>query len=586
MLPRRTAPITAGRVLALSAVFWTAVVAVLMLVGGLSGAGEDDHGTRRDPCGAPDTKVTAPYAVTGYWLFPDGDRCGARKALQGMHRIGGDTVITSGPELQVRQVDLQGRLLRQDGTPDPDFRDCVQRGRTCYQAALDTLRAGSAGNSIAQVYAMASRDGLGDAALRCARSDARIVAGGRIYHRLLLPVADPASGACDLSAGRPYALVLIAGSADDWTAGLLGDADRFGMKVYAGLPSFPTQPRRSWNVDVAHRDVALAVNRVVLEDYARRLRGHPSFAGVYQTFEVRLRDWPNPGQDPNLQTYTAQHAAVRELLPGRKILVSPYWDARRRTGDPTGPAAIEKGVEAVAGTGADIIAPQDGRGTGKGALYWEHEAGKPVDPRLKPVPGVGESTYGQAYLAPTGAYYAAAARARDALARAGRPFELWANIEGFEPTAAGGCAADTARGRTDKVRLDRAVTAAGGAVGKIVSFKWNGLFTCREGRPATLSEEIAADWDRPILTGAVRHREGGRDGLLLSGHRLEGAGVTLTWYDDHWTQQNRIVRAEPRGGGRLWVPFGVTGLAPRFWIHVDVVNATGKIASNPYSLRY
>ncbi|MGK5556782.1 DUF4434 domain-containing protein [Actinomadura kijaniata] len=595
---RRAAPLSANRVLLLSVVLWLLVGLVILLAGVVGGGnGETSHAV--GPCTPRTTRTAVSYPISGYWLFPDGDRCGPSRALREMHRIGGDTVVTSGPSIEARQVDVNGRLLRTDGQPDSDFRACAQNGRTCYQEALDTLRAGNPANTITRIYALDSRDGLGDAAVRCPGQDVRFTVGKQVFQRMLIPVDAPASGGCDLRSGRAFALVLIAASTTDWTGEVLREAAALRMKAYVGLPVLPREAQRSWNVDPSHRDVGLELNRVLLKDYARRFAGQASFAGVYQTFEVRLRRWEQPGREVNLQAYSAQHAAVRELLPGKRILVSPYWDTRRRAGDVTDPQAVAAGVKDVARTGADIIAPQDGRGTGKGALYWDHEADKPVDPRLQPVEGVGEVKYQDAFVAPVSAYYGAAARARADLAREGRTVELWANIEGYEPTSTTSCDSGTARGRTDKVRLDRAITAAGTQVSKIVSFKWNGLYTCRDGRPASLAEEIAADGARPILAGAVRVRREGQNGVLVRGYQLdEGSSITLTWYDDRWQQQSRIVRPmpgpppapgsspAPAGMRELWVPFPDKGLAPRFWIHVDVVNASGKVASNRYSLRY
>ncbi|GAA1593671.1 hypothetical protein GCM10009678_89860 [Actinomadura kijaniata] len=594
---RRAAPLSAGRVLLLSAVLWLLVGSVILLAGVLSGA--DGGGPRAsDPCGPRDPRPAVSYPVSGFWLFPDNDPCGPRKALRAMRRISGDTVITSGPQIEARQVDMDGRLLRPDGSVDPAFKACARDGRTCYQAALEAVRSGNPANSITQIYAVGSRDGLGPGALRCPGQDVRFTVGSQVFQRMLLPVDDPAGGACDLRAGRAYALVLIAASTSDWTNEVLAEADALGMKVFVGLPALPRQPQQTWNVDTGHRDVALALNRVLLKDYASRLGGRASFAGVYQTFEVRLRRWSQPSQEVNLQAYGAQHAAVRELLPGRKILVSPYWDTRKKTGDVTDPDAVAAGIKEVARTGADIVAPQDGRGTGKGALYWDHEADKLVDPRLRPVERVGAVTYRQAYAAPISAYYAAAARARSELAREGRVMELWANVEGFEPASTGPCDPGTARGRTDKVRLDQAVMAAGAQVGKVVSFKWNGLYTCRENRPSSLADEITADAARPILAGAVRSSREGQRGVLVRGYQLgDGSSVTLTWQDDHRREQSRIVRPMPgpppppgasplpAGMRELWVPFPDTGLARGSWIHIDAVNASGKVASNRYSLR-
>src|SRR5690606_10221140 len=99
-----------------------------------------------------------------------------------------------------------------------------------------------------------------------------------------------------------------------------------------------------------------------------------------------------------------------------------------------------------------IIAPQDGRGTGKGALYWPNLNGQPVDERLQPV--VGDTTYREAYLAATRDYYRAMDAARRRLAEEDIQVQLWANVEAFEPAATEPCGGQRSRGRTDKARLD------------------------------------------------------------------------------------------------------------------------------------
>ena len=91
-------------------------------------------------CPARDTRVDAPYAITGYWLVSRSDWCVTRRTVEAIHGVGGDTLITFGPRLVPSRVHRAGRLLK-EGAPDPDFTGCVENGKTCYQAAGRRFRA-------------------------------------------------------------------------------------------------------------------------------------------------------------------------------------------------------------------------------------------------------------------------------------------------------------------------------------------------------------------------------------------------------------------------------------------------------------
>ncbi|MER6942942.1 DUF4434 domain-containing protein [Nonomuraea sp. NPDC000554] len=510
-------------------------------------------------CPPPDPRVATPYPITGYWLVPRPDRCVTRRTVEAIHGIGGDTLITFGPRLVPSAVDGAGRLLR-EGSVDPDFADCVDGGRPCYLAARDAVR----GKTIRQVYGYAVNELFGPVLLRCPGLDRRIESRGRVYYRLLL------GGSCDDSA---YDLVLVATDGDG-VGNLLAEAATLGMKVFPGLPAAPQDIARPWLPDLAHLTALDRLTERVLSDYRQRYAASPAFGGVYQSFELAMKD--RPRSDPTLALYTAQHAVVAAALPGGKILVSPYFDARRTHGFP--PGQVARGLEEIAATRAGApmaIAAQDGRGTGKAPVYGADESDARVDPRLAPM--VGDVTNRQAYYGPTRDYFAAAAS---------RPLpgvELWANVESFEPTqVAGECGrADPLplRGRTAKGRIDRQVAAAAPFTSKIISYGWDPFFTCQDGfaRPS-LSDTLASGWNEPIIVDASRKSVDGRDGIAVEGYNLKGGTLRVTY------QGKSVTAPLEQRGGHAWAPFAF-GDAGGAWISVAATNGAGRSSRSGYVMR-
>src|SRR5262245_41998088 len=125
-------------------------------------------------------------------------------------------------------------------------------------------------------------------------------------------------------------------------------------------------------------------------------------------------------------------------------------------------ADVKTGFKRLARLGVDVIAPQDGRGTGKAALYWPYEAGSKVtavDPNLATYGNVGDTTFGERFNASTRELFAAVGAARDELkAEEGIQVALWANVEAFELFGDDNCGLGAPIDRTDKWRIDRALT--------------------------------------------------------------------------------------------------------------------------------
>ncbi|MFC7589312.1 hypothetical protein ACFQYP_40750 [Nonomuraea antimicrobica] len=245
-------------------------------------------------CPSRDTRVLAPYAVTGYWVIPRADRCVTQRMVEAVHAIGGDTLITFGPRFDTRA--------------EPEFADCLVDGRPCAELP---------GQRVRQVYTYVTSEEFGQGMLRCPGIDRRVVSGERVFYRLSLAVgcADPV-----------HDLVLVSTDGDG-LGNLMREASAYGMTVFPGLPAAPQREGKPWEPDHAHTAALNAFTARVLADYRERFRTLSAFRGVYQSFELAVR--ARSDQDPIVQLYAAQHAVVAAELPGTKIVVSPYIDGRR-----------------------------------------------------------------------------------------------------------------------------------------------------------------------------------------------------------------------------------------------------------------
>ncbi|WP_311932070.1 DUF4434 domain-containing protein [Microbispora sp. H11081] len=560
--------------------------------------GSPAHSEFTDPCGTFGTTATTPYAVAGYWLIPTSDPCTWRHQLEAIHRLGGDTVVRLGFGLSPRETDDAGQVLEasapegKDPKPDGRYARCTEDGLTCPQAADRDLKAANPENEITGTYVYRTDERFGPGILRCPQMEREIVVGDAVFFRLVVPDDGSDDPTCDFAReGRGYHLILISAGVKDSLTELLDLGDRFGIKVFPALPLAPRDPEESTRADPRHIGTLTTLTRRVLQDYGDRFKGRDSLGGVYQPFELQLRDWPDPSKVQTLQVYAEQHLIVEQVLPDKPIMVSPYIDSRRRVKYTSTPSQVAQGFKALARTGVEIIAPQDGRGTGKVGLFWPNWKNKPVDDELKPV--VGESTYATAYYGSTRDYYRAMSLARQELVQEGVQVELWANVEAFEPsTSTETCGRQGTRGRTDKPRLDTQVTLAAPYVSKIISYMWSDFFTC--GSPS-LAEEIAADWDRPIPVEAQRRARQIQDGLEIRGYHLGSAKVTLSWPD---LDTPRVVDSAtvgwhdptpipglPAGTEQIWIPVDWDTVPKDVWIRVEVTSADGRKSAEPVYYR-
>ncbi|MFC7105048.1 hypothetical protein ACFQQB_34150 [Nonomuraea rubra] len=239
-------------------VLWL-IVAVAFVVGMVI----PDEPPEPEGCPPRDTRVVAPYAVTGYWVIPRADQCVTQRMVEAVHAIGGDTLITFGPRFDARQ--------------DPDFPACLVDGRPCAEVP---------GVRVRQVYTYVTSEEFGQGMLRCPGIDRRIGSGGRTFYRLTL------AGSC---AAADHDLVLVATDGDG-LGNLMREASAYGMTVFPGLPAASQREDKPWEPDAAHTAALNTFTARVLADYRARFAGLTAFGGVYQSFELAMR--ARAEQDP------------------------------------------------------------------------------------------------------------------------------------------------------------------------------------------------------------------------------------------------------------------------------------------------
>jgi hypothetical protein len=540
-----------------------------------------------DPCGTFETKESAPYAVTGYWITPTADHCTWRRQMKEIHDLGGDTVIRIGYGLQLRPIDDQGRILTKDESQiDPLYKSCQEDRISCHDAAERDLKVVNPGNRIARTYVYRTDESFGESLFRCPQLEHRIAVGKRVYFRVLAPTDGSDDPSCDFTTARDYDLILIVGAPQDSLKELLDLGDQFGMRVFPALPLAPRDPKKPTQANEKHIGTLTTLTRRILQDYGVRFADRDSLGGVYQPFEVQMA--ASLVGNPTLKVYADQHTIVEQELPNKPILISPYLDARKRVAFGQTPQQVAEAFRALAETGVGIIAPQDSRGTGKVGLFWPDQRGNEVDQRLQSA--VGETTYNTAYHGSTRDYYREMAVARDEMLQSGHQVDLWANIEAFEPAGDHPCAPTGTRGKTDKERLDQAITMAGRYVQKIVSYMWSDYYTC--GSPS-LETEIGKDWQRPIAVDAIRQPRDIQDGFQVRGYNLKGGTVTVEFSggtsdlviaDVGWLDENPLEDV-PEGMQTAWVPFDWSRVPPGEWVKIGVKSPTGQATTELLHVR-
>lgn len=518
---------TSGRIL-------TAVIAYLLIGTFLGSAASVARAEVAEPDQCAEATPAGPSAgvITGFFTYYESDACAAARKMAEVRQSGGDTLITFGFRLEQREVDARGQVLTAEGTPDPRY-SCWEGRATCHEAAAAALDDGA----IRRVLTYSGTEQFGREMVRCPRLDRQVLSQGTRFQRILLPVGDDQSCA---TRHKEYDLVLISnGKPSDANpvSTMLEAAQDAGIDMYVGLPKPSTNPEQPWLADITYLDSVERFTRRLLSDWRVRYGHLDSFAGLYQAVEMPMKG--NAAWDDQYALYGAQHAVAHDVLPELPIMLSPYIDARPRMTAPVEgvPLAIQRMVEAGSGSKV-IIAPQDGRGTGKGGVFFPDEADDEVDARLAPVVG-GPLSYADAYFARSRAYYAAAAEA--GRAAGGDRFELWANLELMEPSPLAGepaCSPDMGRGRATASRVMKQVAVAGDTVTKLIGFDWDQMMQCDVPGKEPLADQLLRLGNRPAPSGLTPVTQDGVPAIRITGYNLASADVTVSYRDSTGAQQS------------------------------------------------
>lgn len=493
------------------------------------------------PCGRSyDTGVQYPYAIHATWMFARETGCEWQRDLEAFHRIGGQAVLQFGSALERLRKTPSGLLRASDATPvlqgcrHDDGTPCAE------QVEVDLENRGIPSERIANWLFYESFEPHSDAIVCPGREtlgrriEYRRAGEVRTAWRVVLP-HDDASHACDYRSGRLDILFVAQQPGAAGQKSFMQVAEALDMEVYLGAPAFPVEAAAAWKPDYELAPALLDWSRRVFADLARRYSDYSSYRGVYQTFEVPLMPaWRGDGYD----LYTRQARRLHEIDADADYVVSPYLYVNKSQGG-TDVAGTVKGFARLARGGIDIIVPQDGRGTGKAALFWPWEKDQQVasvDPQLGNYTNVeANASFEAQFYASSEQLFAALRRTAVELKESeGVDVRLWPNIEAFDedrddPGYVGCAYSDLSQ--TTKARVDRAITFAGPAR-RVASFMFDPLFRCSDRYESTLLSAIMADYDRPIVTGASIV---GSDGVELAvrGYHLAGEGTRfeVTWHE-------------------------------------------------------
>ena len=526
---------------------------------------------------APAQAVTAPsYPLSGFFISASTSDAANIAKLQSIKAVGGDTVITFGSLLKPAALSTSGEILSA-GKVDSTYSDCRVAGVACIPALIGGARLG-------RVFTFTDGSRLGSR--RTCSADRNIDNNGRLYALLLIPT----DGNGCVSPNNLYDAIVIYSGTDtqiDPESSLAKAATTVNMHLYLGMPSPIKRTDLSWLPDMSYSGtLSKFTDRFMM--YQAAVNNLPGLSGFYHQTEMPLSDSPSFG--PILDLYGMQNAAIKRYLPGRAALVSPYIDARLGSAGSVTPAQAPIAVRNIAATANGVqlnIAIQDGMGTGKGGAFMGNEAGLSVDPYA--AAAVGAGTWGSKYVAPTGAYFRAAAAGI-----VGSGAHLWANVEGMAPTdatLANGCN-NSVRGQTTKQRLDRQIQQVGTATTKNISFMWDSYYTCSAGGK-TLAQELAVNGGDPIISDSAINPASGE--ITVYGYNLAGASVTVRYLDVNQNTQQKIAALNSYDGqygrntnlevgiAKATFRTGPLSVSPRSYYMLSVLNGDGHQNDGFYS---
>ncbi|MEO7905046.1 MAG: DUF4434 domain-containing protein [Candidatus Saccharimonadales bacterium] len=432
-------------------------------------------------CQKPNMNVSTNYPISGYFYLTSSDPCATQASVEGMHKIGADTVITFGSTLK----EMSPSALKKD----PLYRYFASSGKHGY----DIAKSKTSGGRIAKVFTYSDKIIMGSAAHICGSRDGTIRTNKGVFDWFLIPT-DAAYSGCT-SPSKTYDLVVSSSkSTSDANTNLINSARQYGMKVYLGLPKVAMENDASKGPRIDYSHTFGSFSTRVLKSWQQLYGKNPAFAGVYQTQETVVSS--KVGKRV-LDLYALQHKVIAWQLQKDKrvVIISPYARMLKTSGTTLASitdASKRMGQTAKSAGVTPIIMPQDGAGTGHVGLYDPFEKNAKIRPEATPTVGKSSITNAAAYMGSTTDLYRA-------IKASG--FTTWGNVEAFRP---GGSAGN--RPLTNRAKLDKKVRTAAPAVSKIVAYRWNGYMTDKSSFNGnmTLQQSILTNGNKPFISSASR----------------------------------------------------------------------------------
>ncbi|KAH3755929.1 hypothetical protein Pelo_12249 [Pelomyxa schiedti] len=440
--------------------------------------------------------VCQEYPVDASWFADRWTHDDWDAALAQFQEQGGSIVWQRGANFRLRP----GGALEIEN--DPDYVWCTALEQCTSKAILEIETAGLV---VGNWFTYANNEIYDDSVLLKCPMDI-VIESSRVYHRLIVPHDTYSEDwDCSFTKGQTVDIIFTLFNGIDPHALVLEVAQERGMTVYMPQPCIP---------GVSDQLPAFyEFNSRVMQNYETRYGTNPSYAGVYQTNEAWLGDWYQYLVD----VYSVLSVQIRAF--GRQFVISPYVDVNRDQVGNASVAAQKEGFKAMARSGCDVIAVQEGRGCAKGAYFWNFQKNTPVedvDPVLAEIVDYlarierPHFTFDEGFSGSNQQLFKAFEDAVDELYQEeGVKTELWLNLEAFEylrdapclPVDVGGNGMAELLDRTEKQRIDWGLTVAGARPTTIISFAWDADYLCTDGGFAmSLSDEMKQDWDRPIIS--------------------------------------------------------------------------------------
>jgi len=150
----------------------------------------------------------------------------------------------------------------------------------------------------------------------------------------------------------------------DMVSQALTNADAAGIDVYVGLQS-NSDWWKGYSTDGAWLASEAALSNKLADDLWKQYKSHPSFKGWYLWFEVDNVAFPTSAEWDNLIAfYKTVGDHLHALTPGKKIVISPYFNASEDEGGLVSADWQDMWTYILASSPIDVIALQDGVGVG------------------------------------------------------------------------------------------------------------------------------------------------------------------------------------------------------------------------------